>query len=52
MKPQLVLYAVGGVFLLLMVFTLRDYVVIGLVSAGAIYLYKLTTESNDRNNRR
>ena len=50
--PQLILYAVGGTFVLLLVYTLRDYVVIGLVSAGAIYLYKLTTESNDRKPRR
>ena len=50
--PQLILYAVGGTFVLLLVYALRDYVVIGLVSAGAIFLYKLTTESNDRNRRR
>ncbi len=50
-KPQLFLYAVGGIFVLLVVYALRDYVVIGLVSAGAIFLYKLTTE-NDRNHRR
>jgi hypothetical protein len=46
--PQLILYAVGGTFVLLLVYALRDYVVIGLVSAGAIYLYKLTTEPHDR----
>jgi hypothetical protein len=51
MKPQLILYAIGGTFVLLMVYVLRDYLVIGLVSAGAIFLYKLTTESNDRNRR-
>ncbi len=51
-KPQLILFAIGGIFLLLVVYALRDYVVIGLVSAGAIFLYKLTTESNDRNRRR
>jgi len=51
-KPQLILYAIGGIFVLLVVYALRDYVVIGLVSAGAIFLYKLTTESNDRNRRR
>ena len=50
--PQLTMYAIGGTFVLLVVYTLRDYVVIGLVSAGAIFLYKLTTESNDRNRRR
>lgn len=50
-KPQLILYAIGGIFLLLVVYALRDYVVIGLVSAGTIFLYKLTTESNDRNRR-
>lgn len=51
MKPQLILYAIGGIFVLLVVYTLRDYLVIGLVSAGAIFLYKLITESNDRNRR-
>jgi len=51
-KPQLILFAIGGIFLLLVVYALRDYLVIGLVSAGAIFLYKLTTESNDRNRRR
>lgn len=51
-KPQLILYAIGGIFVLLVVYTLRDYVVIGLVSAGSIFLYKLTAESNDRNHRR
>jgi hypothetical protein len=52
MKPQLILFAIGGIFLLLVVYALRDYVVIGLVSAGAIFLYKLTIESSDRNRRR
>ena len=50
--PQLILYAVGGTFVLLLVYALRDYVVIGLVSAGAIYLYKLTTEPHDRDGRK
>ena len=49
---QLICYAIGGIFVVLVVYTLRDYLVIGLVSAGAIFLYKLTTDSNDRNNRR
>ena len=47
-KPQLMLHAVGGVFLLLIIYTLRDSIVIGLVGAGAIYLYKLTTGNNHR----
>lgn len=51
-KPQLILYAIGGIFVLLVVYTLRDYVLIGLISAGAVYLYKLITETNDRNDRR
>lgn len=51
-KPQLILYAIGGIFVLLVVYTLRDYLVIGLVSTGAIFLYKLTTENNGRNDRR
>ena len=50
--PQLILYAVGGTVVLLLVYALRDYVVIGLVSAGAIYLYQLTTEPHDRDRRK
>ena len=39
---QLVLYAVGGIFVVLLIYSLRDYLVIALVSAGAVYLYQLT----------
>ena len=49
---QLICYAIGGIFVVLIVYALRDYLVIGLVSAGAIFLSQLTTESNDRNHRR
>ena len=45
---QLICYAIGGVFVVLIVYKLRDYIVIGLVSAGAIYLYRLATDPNDR----
>ena len=45
----LVLYAIGGVFVLLIVYLLRDVIVFGLVSAGTIYLYRLTNGPNDRN---
>lgn len=48
-NAQLVLYAVGGIFVLLLIYSLRDYLVIGLLSAGAVYLYQLT---NDRKPRR
>ena len=41
-NAQLVLYAVGGIFVLLIGYSLRDYLVIALVSAGSIYVYKLT----------
>ena len=50
--PQLILYAVGGPFVLLLVYALRDYVVIGMVRASAILPEKLTTEPNDRKLRR
>ena len=43
-NTQLVLYAVGGIFVLLIVYSLRDYLVIGLVSAGSIYVYKLAND--------
>lgn len=46
--PKLILYAVGGLFVLMLIYTIRDYIVIGLVSAGAVYVYKLTTGKNDR----
>ena len=51
-NTQLVLYAVGGTFVLLIVYSLRDYFVIGLVSAGSIYVYKLANEPDDRRPRR
>ena len=47
-NAQLVLYAVGGTFVLLIVYSLRDYLVIGLVSAGSIYVYKLASANDDR----
>ena len=43
-NTQLVLYAIGGTFVLLIVYSLRDYLVIGLVSAGSIYVYKLASD--------
>ena len=45
-NSELVVYAVGGVFVVVLIYSIRDYIVIGLVSAGAIYLYKLVNESN------
>ena len=47
-NAQLVLYAVGGTFVLLIVYSLRDYLVIGLVSAGSIYVYKLANDNNHK----
>lgn len=32
--PQLILYAIGGTFVLLLVYALRDYLVIGMVSCA------------------
>lgn len=51
-NAQLVLYAVGGTFVLLIVYSLRDYLVIGLVSAGSIYVYKLVNKPDDEKPRR
>ena len=51
-NAQLVLYAVGGTFVLLIVYSLRDYLVIGLVSAGSIYVYKLANKPDDGKPRR
>lgn len=48
---QLVACVTGGVLILIVIYTMRDYIVVGLVGAGAIYLYKLATESKDRNRR-
>ena len=49
---QLVTYVVGGVVILIVVYTMREYLVLALVGAGAIYIYKLVDESNRRNRRR
>ena len=40
-NQQIFVYAVGGVVVLLLIYPIRDYIVIGLVSAGTVYLYKL-----------
>ncbi len=48
---QLVTFVVGGVVVLIVVYTMREYLVLALVSTGAIYLYKLVNESKDRNRR-
>lgn len=50
--PRLILCAIGGILALLVAYTLRDYLVVGLASVGAVFLHKLATESNDRNRRR
>ena len=46
-NAQLLIYAVAGIFVLLIVYSLRDYLVIGLVSAGSIYVYKRASASDD-----
>ena len=51
-NAQIVLYAIGGTFVLLIVYSIRDYLIIGLVSAGSIYVYKLATEPDDGKPRR
>ena len=43
---QIFVYAVGGVVVLLLIYPIRDYVVIGLVSAGTVYFYKLAAGKN------
>lgn len=48
---QLVTFVVGGVVVLIVIYTMREYLVLALVGAGAIQLYKLATESKDRNRR-
>ncbi len=48
---QLVAYVVGGVIVIVVLYPLREYLVLALVSTGAIYLYKLANESKDRNRR-
>jgi len=50
-SSELVAYVVGGVFVVVLIYSIRDYIVIGLVSAGAIYIYKLVNESNGGNRR-
>ena len=51
-NAQLLIYAVTGIFVLLIVYPFRDYIVIGLVGAGSIYVYKLANEPDDRKPRR
>jgi len=51
-NSELIVYAIGGVFVVVLLYSIRDYIVIGLVSAGAIYIYRLANESNDKNKRR
>ena len=51
-NSQIILYAVAGIFVVVVIYSIRDYIVIGLVSAGAIYLYKLVNDSNNRGRRR
>jgi len=43
---QIFVYAVGGVVVLLLIYPIRDYIVIGLVSAGTVYFYKLAAGKN------
>jgi len=50
-NDEMIVYAVGGVFVIVLLYSVRDYIVLGLVSAGAIYLYKLVNESNGGNRR-
>ncbi len=48
---QLVTFVVGGVVVLIVIFTMREYLVLALVGAGAIQIYKLATQAKDRNRR-
>ena len=50
-STHLIIIAVGGVFVFVLLYAIRDYIVIGLVSAGAICIYKLVSDSNDKNRR-
>jgi hypothetical protein len=48
---QLVTFVVGGVVILIVFYTMREYLVLALVGAGAIHLYKLASDPKDRNRR-
>ena len=50
-QTKLLVYAFGGTFVVLLLYAIGDYVVIGLIGAGAIYIYQLITTPNDRNRR-
>ena len=47
-KESITPYLVGGIVVLVVIYAMRDYIVIGFVSAGAIYLYKLATDKKGR----
>ena len=51
-NSRLISYATGGVIFLILVYSMKEYLVLGLVGAGAIYIYKLVDDSNHGNRRR
>lgn len=51
-NTELIIYAVGGVFVVALLYSIRDYIVIALVGAGAIYIYKVINDCNGGNRRR
>ena len=51
-NSRLLSYATGGVIILILMYSMKEYLVLGLVGAGAIYIYKLVEDSNHGNRRR
>jgi hypothetical protein len=50
-NSQLIAYAVGGVFVIILLYSFRDYILIGLVSLGAISMYKIYNDYNNGSGR-
>lgn len=48
----LIKYAAGGVFVVVLIYAIGKYIVIGLVGVGAITIYRMMNPPNDRNRRR
>ena len=48
-NTEIIVYAIGGVFVIVVLYSIRDYIVIGLISAGAIYIYKMINDGNGKN---
>ena len=51
-NTELIVYAIGGVFVIVLLYSIKDYIVIGFVSASAIYIYKIINDGNGGSRRR